>query len=407
MTTRRLLTVIHGPVFGGGFNQTVQLRDPLRRAGWETIAATTDQPGNAVERLRAAAVPVEVLPLHRLRATANPITHAALAATFPREVRRLRRTIRDRDIDLVQVHGDTNPHAAIAAHLEGVAVVWQLLDTRTPPPLRRLTMPVVTRVADAITTWGYELGRAHPGTTALGERHVVVFPPVDSDRFRPDAERRRTARERLRVGDDRFLIAGIGARNPQKGFEWLIRALARVRGERDEVVARVIGPESPVHADYERSLRDEVAAAGLGDAIDFLDGGRDVPELMPGLDALVVSSVSRSEGIPTVILEAMSCEVPVISTRVGAIHEVVEPDETGLLVPPKDADALAAAIARLATDPELGRRLGRTGRDRVEERYRLDRCAATHAHAYRLALAHRAARRRYHRAAARSPTGAG
>jgi glycosyltransferase involved in cell wall biosynthesis len=407
VSRRRLLSVIHGPVFGGGFNQTVQLREPLRRRGWETVAATTDRPGDAVERLRAADVPVEVLPLHRLRATANPVSHAALAASFPREVRALRRTIRERGIDLVQAHGDTNPHAAIAAHLEGVAVVWQLLDTRTPPPLRRMTMPVVTRVADAITTWGYELARAHPGTTALGDRHLVVFPPVDSDRFRPDPERRRAARERLGVDDGQFLIGGVGARNPQKGFEWLVRALARVRNRRDDVVARVLGPESPVHADYERSLRGEVAAAGVGGAIDFLDGGRDVPELMPGLDALIVSSVPRSEGIPTVILEAMACEVPVISTRVGAIGEVVEEGETGLLVPPEDADAIAAAVARVAADPDLARRLGRTGRERVESRYRLDRCAEIHAEAYRRALAHRAGRSRYHRAAARSPTGAG
>jgi glycosyltransferase involved in cell wall biosynthesis len=405
--TRRLLTVIHGPVFGGGFNQTVQLRDPLRGLGWETIAATTDQPGNAVERLRAADVPVEVLPLHRLRATPNPIAHAALAATFAREVRALRRTIREHEIDLVQAHGDTNPHAAFAAHLEGVAVVWQLLDTRTPPPLRRMTMPVVTRVADAITTWGYGLARAHPGTTALGDRHLVVFPPVDSERFRPDPERRRAARARLGVSEDEFLVGGVGALNPQKGFEWLVRALARVRRERDDVVVRVLGPESPVHADYARSLRAEVAAAGLGDAIDFLDAGRDVPELMPGLDSLVVSSVPRSEGIPTVILEAMACEVPVVSTEVGAIDEVVEEGDTGLLVPPEDDAAIAAAITRVAADRDLAGRLARTGRDRVETRYRLDRCAEIHAEAYRRALAHRAARSRYHRAAARSPTGAG
>jgi glycosyltransferase involved in cell wall biosynthesis len=268
-------------------------------------------------------------------------------------------------------------------------------------------MPVVTRVADVITTWGNELALAHPGTTSLGERHLVVFPPVDSKRFRPDPERRAAARERLGVGDDEFLIGGVGARNPSKGFEWLIRALAEVRRERPDVVARVLGPESPVHAAYERSLQDEIRAAGLGEAISFLDAGADVPALMPGLDALVVSSVSRSEGIPTVILEAMASGVPVVSTRVGAIDEVVEPEATGLIVPPEDTTALAAAIGRLRDDRDLAARLGRVGRERVEERYELDRCAEIHARAYRLALAHRAGRSRYHRAAVGSPLDAG
>jgi glycosyltransferase involved in cell wall biosynthesis len=338
-----------------------------------------------------------VLKLHRLRATADPRAHARLAATFRSEVRALRAVIRDRGIDVVQAHGDTNPHVAIAAHLEGVAVVWQIYDTRTPRPARRLTMPLVTRVADVITTWGYGLAEAHPGTLGLGDRHLVVFPPVDAEAFRPDPERRSSARAELDVGDDEFLIGGVGARNPSKGFEWLIRALAIARRDRDDVVARVLGPLSPVHAAYESDLHAEVARSGLGESLDFLDAGARVPELMPGLDALVVSSVSRSEGIPTVILEAMACGLPVISTRVGAIEEVVEPEVTGLIVPPEDAAALAAAIARLAADRELAGRLGREGRGRVEQRDGLDRCAAIHARAYELALTHRAGRRRYHR----------
>src|SRR4051794_16934101 len=209
----------------------VQLRQPFLDQGWEMTAVATSEPGNAAERLRREGVDTVVMPLHRLRATPNPRVQGRFLTTIWPEIQALRRLIRERGIDLVQAHGDTNPHAAIAGHLEGIAVVWQLYDTRTPAPMRRVTMPMVTRIADAITTWGMDLARVHPGTFSLGERHVVVFPPVDSEKFRPDRALREAARRELGISDQDFLIGAVGVRNPTKGYEWLARALAEVRAE--------------------------------------------------------------------------------------------------------------------------------------------------------------------------------
>src|SRR4051812_47130336 len=370
----------------------VQLRRPFEEHGWETTAVATNEPGNAVERLRREGVDTVVMPLHRLRATPSPRVQGRFLATIGPEIQALRRVIRERRIDLVQAHGDTNPHAAIAGHLEGIAVVWQLYDTRTPAPLRRVTMPMVTRTADAITTWGMELARVHPGTLSLGERHVVVFPPVDADKFKPDSARREAARRELGVSDDEFLVGAVGVRNPTKGYEWLARALARVRAERPEIQVRVLGSRSPVHAEYEQSVLDEIDALAVADILEIRDPGARVPELMPGFDALILSSVGRSEGIPTVILEAMACGIPVISTDVGAIGEVLSPD-AGILIPPEQVGPMAEAMGRLAGDRERAEAMGRRGRELVEERYRLEVCAGRHLTAYDRALKHRAARR--------------
>jgi glycosyltransferase involved in cell wall biosynthesis len=386
---RRVLAVIHGPVYGGGFNQLVQLTEPLRGQGWEMLIGAPDEPGGAVDRLREQGMDPVVLSLHRLRATPDPRVQARFLRTIWPEIQSLRRVIRERDVQLVQAHGDTNPHVAIAGHLEGVAVVWQIYDTRTPRPLRRLTMPFVTRIADCITTWGEGLARVHPGTETLGERHMVVFPPVDSDRFRPDPDRRRAAREELGVTEDAFLLGAVGNRNPTKGFEWLARAMALVRGEQPAVQARILGAPSPPHAAYQRSVLDEVASLGLEGAFEMRDAGSRVPELMPAFDALVLSSVPRSEGIPTVILEAMSCGIPVVATDVGAIREVLISGEAGMLVRPEDPPALAAAILALVRDPDAAQEMGRRGRELVEQRYSLDRCAERHLRAYELALEHR------------------
>lgn len=389
----RQLFIVHGPAFGGGHAQFVRLREPLARRGWEVCALV---PGGAPsgERLRAEGVEVVELPLHRLRATPDPRVQARFLASIVPEVRAIRRMIRERAIDLVQVHGDTNPHGAIAAHLEGRAVVWQLYDTVTPPPLRRMTMPLVTRLADVVTTWGRELGRVHPGTERLGERWITVFPPVDEREFHaPDAEARAAARAELGIPQDAFAIGLVGNRNPTKGHEHFVRALARLRERRPDAVARAIGAPSPAHGAYEAGVRAEAARLGLAPpAYDLVDGGRRVPRLLPAFDAFALASVPRSEGMPTVILEAMACALPVVATDVGAVRELVADGESAFVIGPEDPAALAAALERLAADPALRRRLGDAGRARFEDRFSLDALADLHRVAYERALAVRRSR---------------
>jgi glycosyltransferase involved in cell wall biosynthesis len=82
---------------------------------------------------------------------------------------------------------------------------------------------------------------------------------------------------------------------------------------------------------------------------------------------------SFAEGVPVVLMEAMAMEVPCVATWIAGIPELIRDGIDGLLVPPADAEALAAAIARLMDDPELAARLGRSGRERVIERYHIAR----------------------------------
>ena len=389
----RLLFVIHGPVYGGGHAQFARLREPLARRGWEVVAATPAR-APAAERLRDEGIEVVEVPLQRLRRTPDPRVQLPFLAGARREIGHLRQVLDRHAIDAVQAHGDTNPHVALAAHRSGRAVVWQLYDTVTPPPLRRVTMPLVTRVADVITTWGRELGLTHPGTERLGERWVTVFPPVDEREFRPPTpQRRRAARAELGIPDDAYALLAVGNRNPTKGHDHLVAALGQVRRAHPDTVARVLGAPSPPHAAYEASVRAAAAALGLdATAFDIRDGGRRVPELLAGADALVLSSVRRSEGMPTVILEAMACGLPVVATDVGAVRELVDDGVTGIVVEPEDPAALAAGIARLRADPELGARMGIAGLERYRREFSLLTLADITAGAYDLALRHRRSR---------------
>jgi glycosyltransferase involved in cell wall biosynthesis len=383
---RHLLSVVHGPVYGGGHNQMIRLREPLRHRGFDTLALVPTEPGSARPRLEAEGVEVVALPLGRLRATANPLTHARFAAGMRREVRAIRRLIRERSIDLVQVHGPTNPHAAIAARLERVPVVWQIYEDRAPMIARRVTMPLVQRLADVLMTTGLGMARVHPGALSFGDRLVTYVPPVDVGEFRPDSERRAAARAELALRDEDVAIGTVANLNPAKGHEFLVRAAARLRERHPELQLRILGAHSPAHAAYEAEVREEAARLGLVDAgaIGFLDPGTRVAELLPALDVFVLASLW--EGIPTVLLESMACEVPVVSTDAGAVSEVVEDGVNGLVVAAGDPEALAGAVGRLLDDEDLRGRLASEGRRAVTERWDVESCADVHARAYRMAL---------------------
>lgn len=389
----RVLAVIHGPAFGGAHNQLRMLREPLARRGFELVAAVPRGSEEAARRLRSTGVETVVVPLHRLRASADPRLHWALARTWRHEVRALRELISKGGFAVVQSHGVTNPHAAVAAHREGVANVWQIFDTRAPLALRRAAMPLVLRLADAISCWGRELSRAHPGAERFGERLVHVFPPVDTTRFAPDAELREHARRELEVPDGAVAIGTVGVRNPQKGHEWLVRAAARLQDGAAPAVFRVLGGPSPAHGEYMRRVEREARDLGLDErAFRFVDPGTRVPELVQALDVFTMPSVPRSEGMPTAILEAMACGKPVVATDVGATRELVAVGVTGELVPALDAEALAAALGRMIDDSDLRERAGAAGLERARTEFDLETLADLHALTFRRAIAHREAR---------------
>jgi glycosyltransferase involved in cell wall biosynthesis len=394
MSTRRVLAVVHNPVHGGGTASIARLAAPLADRGWELVAAVPDlsEAAPTAERLRRAGVRTTTLRLHRLRRTTRPGPHLALLASAPREIGRLRALIRAEGAVAVMAYGDTNPHVAVAGRLAGAAVVWTLYDTVTPPAARRLTAPVVRGLADTVITWGEALAHAHPGIEGLGPRRVTVFPPVDAQQFVGSPARRAAARARLGLPPDAIVLGTVGNRNPSKGHEHLVRAAARLRAGGIDVHVRVLGAASPVHAGTMRAVDAEVARLGLGDRLAFVDPGEDVHALLPALDLFVLSSTPRSEGAPTAIVEAMSCGLPVVSTDVGAVTELVCDGVTGLVVPALDDEALADAARVLLLDAELGARFGAAGRARVLERFDLARCADAHATALERAVALRGTR---------------
>ncbi|HYY99391.1 MAG TPA: glycosyltransferase [Pyrinomonadaceae bacterium] len=185
---------------------------------------------------------------------------------------------------------------------------------------------------------------------------------VDLRRFRPRPQRQS---EELR-------LLAVGRLVEKKGFHVLLAAVARLDFP---FRLRIVG-EGP---ERER-LSEIVETHGLTRRV-TLEGPlthAELPDAYAGADAVVVPSVQDSsgdrDGLPNVVLEAMACARPVVASCIGAVGCAVADGETGLLVPPGDACALASALKRLAGAPGLRERLGREGRERVERDYEVGRC---------------------------------
>ena len=196
-----------------------------------------------------------------------------------------------------------------------------------------------------------------PLTAAGVPASSLVYIPyrVDDRLFSTSPEKRRLGRTRLGASGE-LIVLSIGRFVPQKGYAELIRTFREIRRQRPDCRLVLVGG-GPLEADYRR------VAAEVGEPVTLIDWLDQAPlvELMAAADIYVQPSLSDlGEAMPRTVLEAMSCRLPVVATRVGGIPEVVH-DEVGILVDPGEPGPLAEAVLQLAADPDLRERLGAAG----------------------------------------------
>lgn len=390
----RVLWLIHYPVYGGPHNRVLRCFPHLSSDGVEVTAVLPDAPGNAADRLRAGDVPVAEIPLGRLRVTADPRTNGRYLAGIPGDVRRLRAMIRQLGADAVIVAGLVNPQGAIAARLEGVGVVWQIIDSRIPKPIAAAYMPLVNRLADVAMFGGQTLKEDHPGAEHLRIPICVRPPCVDTETFHPSSARREKLRSELGIPAAAPVVGMVANVNPMKGIEYFVQAAAQVYRAKPDAYFLLVGESHSTHGSYEDMIERTLVESGIPEPRFIFAGGTDHPELWyPAMDVKLVTSLPRSEGTTTTSMEALACGVPVVATRVGAVTDVVVDGVTGFTVEPRNPTSIASGVMRVLDSPELARRISIAGREIVEAEYSARAGALGHRRALELAV-ERSERRR-------------
>lgn len=265
-------------------------------------------------------------------------------------------------------------HAGIAARLAGrPRVVLRLgLNVRPRDDLKRR---LIFRLADRVLVNATEIRATLAEVPWIDPRRVdVVVNGLDLaawvPRWRPEAQARGAAlRAELGLAPDRPLLLAVGAFSPQKDFAGLLDAMAAIHAQRPEVRLLLLG---------DGFLRDDLqarrAALGLTDVVQMPGFRHDVGAAMAAADLLVLSS--DNEGMARVLAEAAASGLPVVATDVSGTRTAVEDGRTGLVVPPGDPAALAAAITVLLADPVRRQTMGRQARELAERRFDADRMLA-------------------------------
>jgi glycosyltransferase involved in cell wall biosynthesis len=357
----RLLHVAKVAGISGSENHLLLLLPDLRARGHDVrlVMLHEGEPGaeELAVRLEREGVPVERL---RMRLALDPLAFARLA-----------RSIRGHRPDVVHTH-------LVHADFHGL------------PAGRFARVPLLVSTKHGFNPFrsGHAFAAADRAVARLADVHVAISRGLA--RYLAESEGfDESAFEIVHYG----IVAGppppappaeprlaiVGRLIPIKAHVVLLEALVRVREQVPGVTLEVAG-DGPLDAD----LRAAVSRLGLGDAVSFL--GRVAPAAPVFERAAVVVVPSRGEGFGMVALEAMERGRAVVASDVGGLPEIVEAGVTGIVVPPDDPEALAAALVELARDPVRAAALGAAGRKRALAAFSQTRCTDRVEELYRAAL---------------------
>jgi glycosyltransferase involved in cell wall biosynthesis len=241
------------------------------------------------------------------------------------------------------------------------------------------TIPGYQRAADRLLARAADLGIAVSASTREFMVHRRAFPagrvrvvfngaPLEEFK-RPAADARCAHRERLGFGAGDFVIGTVGRLDHQKGTTYFLQAAAHVHRLRSRTRFVVAGDGHLLE-----EHRAEAQALGIAEHTTFTGFCEDVPALQSALDMQVFPSLW--EGTPLTVFEAMSMGLPIVSTAVDGLAEVLRHRENALLVPPRDPEALAAGMLQLVDDAALAAQLGARAE---QDSRRFDVCATVRA----------------------------
>jgi glycosyltransferase involved in cell wall biosynthesis len=295
----------------------------------------------------------------------------------PAAVLGLRDVIDEWDPHVVHAHGgEPLKYAVLAARGRPARVLYRRIGTAPPAAHRWLRRTAHARLmlgADTLVAVAESVARETIEVFGIPRERVVTIPRgVDPRRIRPTRGRDET-RRMLGIEPEEVAVLSLGAITREKDpieHVGVVAALARRH------VVHLIAGDGPLRPAMERA----VEAAGLGDRSRFLGVRPDVGNVLAAADVMLLAS--RTEGMPGCLIEAGMASLPSAAYDVAGVGEVIEDRITGLLAPPGDRDALAAALGELVDRDEDRRDMGRAARERCMDRFGIGAIGALYRELY-------------------------
>ena len=349
--TARIVHVLSSFGMGGQERVAYDLAVSQRRAGHAVTALSLAPPPDGPLAAELAAAGIEVERVARPR----PGVDLSLIV-------RLARWLRSRRVELVHTHNRMALiYGAPAARLAGARIVHTKHGNNPKGGTRLVAGNLAGRLVDAFVAVSDETAAFARRRHEMSRRKLSVIPNgIELSRFYPDAAARARVRAELGVPADAWVVGTVGRIAAEKNQALLVRAVAPTLGPGARLI---IAGDGPLMA----ALTAQVGGLAHGRYAHVLGVRRDVPAVLNACDVFALSS--DTEGLPLVVLEAMATGLPVVSTRVGGVPNVIDDGDTGVLVPVGDEAALAAALGQLAADRARTRAMGARARAVAVDRY--------------------------------------
>jgi len=341
MADVRPLRIIHSEAatsFGGQEHRVFKEMVAMRERGHH-LEAICQPDAELTERLREAGFVVHTL-------------YTDGVVNMVRGVFALKKILHTGRFDVLNTHSRTD--TLIAATAGRLAKVPLIVRTR------HLASPVgsllsYTWLPHRVTTVSHHVRRQLLGRGVPPDHVEAIYTPVV---LTPRLEHS-SLRDELKLSADAILVGCVAVLRPNKGHLELINAMLPLLRTRPTLHLVVAGGGSPVFEQLQAHLKH----SGLGERVHLLGTRRDVPNVLAGLDIFCLAT--RQEAMGTAFLEAAASGLPVIGTDVGGVGEMMRPGVTGLLVPLDDPQALQNALLQLIDSPELRKKMGQAGYQRV------------------------------------------
>ena len=381
MSIPRVLTINACDTVQGDVNMLLLALANVEADALQFYAASVPR-GDVFSRL-SSQPHVHVIPLEMGEAEARSPRRSGKPARILEmglAVPRLLQVIRHYKIDVIYTIDRTvAPRlASIVTRLTGCPFV---LNAQYPlyPTIRRINSVVVKQATRILVPSDFLL--AHYPPSIVDPRRVIKVPnAIQIERYDPNLSDE-GVRQQLGVEADAPIVVMAGRLSPFKGQDDLVKAAHIILQQRPNVYFFIAGGDTnegiytlgPQATSFKAVLQGLIGQYGLEHRVKLVGHYPDLPALMGA--ATIATMPSWEEPFGLVALEAMAMAKPVIATRAGGVPEFVMDGKTGLLIPPRDPQALARAVLELLDDPARGRAMGRQGRQRVEELYTAQRYA--------------------------------
>ena len=359
----KMLTSFH---IGGTERQVVNLALGIDPSRFDLHLACLRSAGALLGEVKALQIPQ---PEFRIGRFYNP-------ATFWQGMR-LAQYIRKNRIQIVHSYGFysnvfTVPTAWLAGKSFVIASIRDTGDALTP--WQRRVQKMVCRLADCVLVNAEAIRDRLVEQGYAQDKIIVIRNGITLAKF-GKGQSNSLLRQELGLPLSAPLVVVFSRLNQMKGIQYFLDAAIILAGRFPDVRFLVVGDGA-----HRKELEEHARRLGLGERTAFTGFRSDIPELLS--EAAVSVLPSLSEGLSNSLLESMAAGVPVVATRVGGNPEVVEHEVTGLLVPPRDAAALAAATGRLLEDRDLAASFAQAGIRRVADLFSVERSVRETEHLY-------------------------